>query len=49
MCDVSSYECALPHVSVFLRCFSFGRNAVLTMVKRSKNQQILEEVWENTF
>lgn len=43
MCDVSSYECALPHVSVFLRCFSFGRNAVLTMVKRSKNQQILEE------
>lgn len=44
MCDESSYSFGLPRVALFLRCFWFGRNAVLTVVKRSKNQQILEEV-----
>lgn len=43
MCDESSYSFGLPRVALFLRCFWFGRNAVLTVVKRSKNQQILEE------
>lgn len=38
-----SYVCALPRVNIFIKSLILGRRATLTMVKRSKNQEILEE------
>jgi len=41
--DNGSWTPAVPGLSSFTKSFNMGRKALLTIVKRSKNQEILQE------
>ena len=42
--DVGSWWLSIPNAGIFMKSFSRGRKAVITMIRKSKYKEILKEV-----